>query len=99
MIERYRREKLPLELGLHTLRRENPTVTAETVRATLDGLREFEMRVWIDHGAVITNLMRRGWDRRNAMYYVAETLSSNGFDRFSVMETFFPTPKSIVTSA
>ncbi|MBI2193443.1 MAG: hypothetical protein HYU36_15820 [Planctomycetes bacterium] len=78
LIRRYRKEGLPIEFGAHTAGSWNPD--AEETRYGLTQLSGLGIRIWIDHGANETMIMRSGWDSSRPKYYILPALREFGIE-------------------
>ncbi|MCA9799759.1 MAG: hypothetical protein KC474_09420 [Cyanobacteria bacterium HKST-UBA04] len=91
LLSEYRRLKLPVEFAIHTAGTRH--YTTEETRQALAGLVPFNSRVWIDHGATPTMVMRGGWDRREPDHVLIDALKAFNYryvwadgDRYAFLE-------------
>lgn len=71
-----------IEIVPHSLRPKTSFITNQPeLLADLKIMSEFKPKVWVDHGYLLHNLTRYGWDK-NSPYYVLDTLIKNGYRYF-----------------
>ena len=78
MMHRYLAAGYPMEFGPHTPGTRHYQI-GDTTRA-LEMLKALKAKIWIDHGSSPGMMMRGGWDKDEADYYMVDALHEKGYE-------------------